>query len=128
MSPRYRMYTKTAVFSFFLLSTQSVFGAAATMKGTISNVLLDYNYGGCMALVETEKQLAEYAVNCPNNYFTFDCHGELATPGGRWQSMLKIQQAQIALINKLPVTITVLDDYKIDGRCWVSRIIMHQEP
>lgn len=99
--------------------------AVKVVDGQISQILTDGRlYGGCMVWAPTEKSLAEYGLNCRNNYFTFDCRNDADQPGGKSQAQLNLQQAQLALALNSRVQLTVNDSVTINGNCYASRVVV----
>ncbi len=116
---------------FAAVHSAASFGAAAKLDGTVIGAKLTYNYGGCLARVETTQAPAEFGLNCVGNEYTFDCLAQKAVTmnsGGRLHAQLKYQQAQIALINEIPVQIVLLDNdtHAFGNVCYISSIELKQ--
>lgn len=122
-----KIYNLTMALLVLLVSTQA-HALQARVTGNITSILTDGRlYGGCMVFAPTEKPLAEYGLNCRNNYFTLDCKNETDRPGGKAQANINLQQAQLALVTGYTVDLVVNDQITINGNCYAARVTLYNK-
>ena len=89
----------------------------AFFNTTITRVLVtgDDEFGG---VVRPQAALSD-SLQCNNTWATMDCAGVL---GSRAAGNKKFDTAQLAVLLKKKIGLTVTDDKKINGWCYVERV------
>lgn len=110
--------------AFLILMTMTVFlapqanAATAFFNATISRVIVsnDDEFGGCMVRPNVSM---EDSLDC-RTWATMDCAGVLG--GSKAEGQRKFDTAQLANVLKKRIGLTITDDKKINGYCYVERV------
>ncbi|MGF1767845.1 hypothetical protein L4D06_10765 [Enterovibrio makurazakiensis] len=91
----------------------------AELDSKVISLMTTHNdkFGGCMARLYDNIQTL--LPECGSNWVTFSCNGQFAD---EQRGTRMFDQAQLSLTANKSIKVTVDDQYKIEGYCFVKRI------
>lgn len=108
---------------FFLLLSGVCHSASTGFEARVERTMIDEeSNGGCMAYIVPSP--SAQGLFCKPDWITFSCVGEYNSEEFGQQ---KMAAAQLALITRSRVWITVTDNKKHDGFCFGRRIVNFAE-
>ena len=108
--------------ALLLLLPTTAHSATKAVRSPVYGILTGDNYSGCM--VQIGEIPADAGLDCPiksRTWLTLDCHGNRMEQS---EAANNLRQAQIAILTKDQITITIDDSYKASGWCLGKQIIL----
>ena len=103
-----------------LFSVAPSFAATGIVETKVVRLMADYQlFGQCMARLSVSPHLNANVSDCKPDWVTFDCSGDFAAKDVANRSY---NSAQLALVTKRVVVLTIDNTKKHNGYCWVRRI------
>ena len=96
--------------------------ATKAVRSPVYGILTGDNYSGCM--VQIGRIPPDSGLNCPDKdrtWVTLDCHGKRMA---RSEADRNLRVAQMAILTKDKITITIDDSYKASGWCLGKQVIL----
>lgn len=96
--------------------------ATKAVRSPVYGILTGDNYSGCM--VQIGRIPTDSGLNCPDKdrtWVTLDCAGNRMA---RSEADRNLRQAQMAILSKDPITITIDDSFKASGWCLGKQVIL----
>ena len=96
--------------------------ATKAVRSPVYGILTGDNYGGCM--VQIGRIPVDAGLNCPDKdrtWLTLDCDGNRMS---RPEADRNLRIAQMAILTKDKITVTIDDSYKASGWCLGKQIIV----
>ena len=95
------------------------FAATGLVETQVNRLMSDYQlFGQCMAKLSVSPHLNADVSDCKPDWVTFDCSGDFAAKDVANRSY---NSAQLALVTKRVVVLTIDNTKKHNGYCWVRR-------
>jgi hypothetical protein len=108
--------------ALLLLLPTTAHSATKAVRSPVYGILTGDNYSGCM--VQIGEIPTDSGLDCPiksRTWVTLDCHGRRMEQSAAANNL---RQAQIAILTKDQITITIDDSYKASGWCLGKQIIL----
>ena len=108
--------------ALLLLFPTTAHSATKAVRSPVYGILTGDNYGGCM--VQIGRIPVDAGLNCPDKdrtWLTLDCHGNRMS---RPEADRNLRVAQMAILTKDKITVTIDDSYKASGWCLGKQVIL----